>query len=288
MARILVVGVLVLDQILDLPEFPSEDSKQRARSYLERPGGNATNIARILMRAGHQVELLATVAHGPAGDRLLGMLSVMGIGTRFCKRKIGTVPVSIVLRSKASGSRTIIHFRDLPECTYEDFRAVPLEEFDWFHFEGRNPLELRKMLRKVDKVRVDQPISVEFERDEEGLQDLVSLPDLLIFSRAWVEAIFPGRSPEEFLRKAISSSNTALVSLTWGSAGAWLVADGSLHHECRLVTEVQDSLAAGDCFAAGLIQGLISGEPPDMALRTAVELVERKLSRDGLDHLALR
>jgi ketohexokinase len=282
LARILVVGVLVLDQILDLSEFPLEDAKYRARARVERPGGNATNLCRVLAQEGHDVELAATVAEGPAGDRLLDMLKERGIGIRFCRRKIGSVPVSVVLRSDISGSRTIIHFRDLPEWSSRDFRRIPLEEFDWFHFEGRNPGELRSMLTRTRKHRVDQPISVEFEQPRDGLSELLSMSDVALFARSWVEGLYPGVTPEAFMQQAGQVADPAIISLTWGSAGAWLAARGLLFHERRTVPVVRDSLGAGDCFSAGLIHALISGRPPELALRAAVERVTQKLGQDGL------
>lgn len=281
MARILAVGVLVLDQILDLREFPPEDTKQRVRARVERPGGNATNLCRVLAQDGHDVELAATVAKGPAGDHLLGMLTDWGVGTRFCRRKTGSLPVSIVLRSDASGSRTILHFRDLPEWSAQDFRSIPLEEFDWFHFEGRNPRELRSMLARTGKHRVDQPISVEFERPLEGLLELLPKPDIAFLARSWVEGLYPGMTPEAFMRQAARAMDPAITSLTWGSAGAWLATKGDVHHERRTVAEVKDSLGAGDCFSAGMIHALLSGQSPELALRAAVERVTRKLGQDG-------
>ena len=50
----------------------------------------------------------------------------------------GGMPVSSVLVSKQSGSRTITHFRDLPEYSVAAFTAIDLQQYDWLHFEGRN------------------------------------------------------------------------------------------------------------------------------------------------------
>ena len=45
------------------------------------------------------------------------------------------LPTSCIVLSLASGSRTIVHYRNLPELTLEDFKKVNLSSIQWIHFE---------------------------------------------------------------------------------------------------------------------------------------------------------
>ena len=285
LARILVTGIATIDHVLDVAAYPGEDSESRALGSETRPGGNAANTACVLAQAGHRADLAAVVAAGAEGEVLLRLLLAQGIGVDPCIRREGRTPTSHVLRSLASGSRTIVHFRDLPELAAADFRKIELSGYDWFHFEGRNPGELPSMLRTVRRVAVDQPLSLELEKPREGLDAALPLADVLLFSRGWAQAL-SADDPEEFVRRAARQRPEQLQTLTWGDRGAWLAHRGEVFHcQPRAGLEIRDSLGAGDSFNAGLIHALISGEPPERALEAAVRLAERKLAQVGLEGL---
>jgi ketohexokinase len=284
-ARILVTGIATIDHVVDVDAYPEEDSEQRALGAETLPGGNAANTAYLLVQAGHVVDLAAVVAEGVAGDRLLGLLVERGIGVGRCLRLPGRTPTSWILRSRATGSRTIVHDRDLPELGAKGFGQPGLERYDWFHFEGRNPAELPALLRAVRRSGVDQPVSLELEKPREGLDRSLRLADVLMFSRGWAQA--KGVSePEAFIEEASAARPDQVQTLTWGHRGAWCAQHGRVHHSAAEPgLQVHDSLGAGDTFNAGLIDALVSGMPPRQALDRAVRLAERKLQRRGLDGL---
>ena len=285
MARILVTGIATIDHVLDVDAYPEEDSEQRALGSETLPGGNAANTAYLLAQAGHRVDLAAAVAVGPEGDRLLEWLSARGVGIERCVRLPGRTPTSWILRSRVTGSRTIVHDRELPELGAKVLDQQGLEGYDWFHFEGRNPAELPALLRAVRRSAVDQPVSLELEKPRAGLEKSLPLADVLMYSRGWVQA--QGVSePEAFIEAASAARTETLQTLTWGHRGAWLAQHGQVHHctpEPGL--QVRDSRGAGDSFNAGLIDALVSGEAPQRALERAVRLAERKLRQSGLDGL---
>ncbi len=132
---------------------------------------------------------------------------------------------------------------------------------------------------------VDQPISLELEKARAGLEKCLRLADVLMFSCGWAEA--QGVSePLSFIKEVAAARPEQVQTLTWGRRGAWLAQHGQVHHctpEPGL--QVRDSLGAGDSFNAGLIDALVSGEPPQRALERAVRLAERKLRQSGLDGL---
>lgn len=285
MARILVTGIATLDHVVDVDQYPEEDSEQRALGGQTVPGGNAANTAYLLVQAGHQVDLAAVVAAGRDGDALLAALSARGIGVERCIWRPGRTPTSWIVRSRATGSRTIVHDRDLPEFDAESFAQPGLEAYDWFHFEGRNPAELPAVLGTVRQIAVDQPVSLELEKPRAGLEASLSLADVLMYSRGW--ALAQGvPEPEAFIQGVSVVRPEPVQTLTWGHRGAWVTQHGRIDH-CppQSGLQVSDSLGAGDSFNAGLIDALVSGEPAPRALARAVRLAERKLQQAGLDGL---
>jgi len=132
----------------------------------------------------------------------------------------------------------------------------------------------------------DQPMSLEVEKERDGLDALWEYPDIIIFSRAFAR----GRGfevPEAFLRAARLWAPQAILVLPWGEQGAWaLTQKGELHHSPAFPpAEVIDTLAAGDTFNAGLIHAMLSGRALPVALVDACQLAGRKVGQYGLDGL---
>lgn len=268
---------------MDVADYPAEDTEVRAQAYNLQPGGNATNTATILAQAGHQLELVAVVAAGAAGDYLLQRVAAQGVGVSHCVRQAGQSPTSLILRSQITGSRTIVHHRDLPELTTEDWNPEALATCDWLHFEGRNPEHLPTLLRRLRRVIVDQPVSLELEKPRQGLEQALNLADVLMYSRTWVSALHPDLTPEVFMEHCAQQRTEHIQTLTWGSQGAWLATRGAVVHAPATPNlVVKDSIGAGDSFNAGLIHALVSGQPPQRALQEAVRVAERKLGQQGL------
>ena len=138
-SRILGVGNATVDIINEIDRYPEEAAEVRAISQQVRRGGNATNTLVVLSQLGHRCTWAGTLAREPDARVILTDLERHRINTapvRTTER--GKVPTSYVALSRATGSRTIIHHRDLPEYRPEDFMQLALDEYDWVHFEGRN------------------------------------------------------------------------------------------------------------------------------------------------------
>jgi 2-dehydro-3-deoxygluconokinase len=75
----------------------------------------------------------------------------------------------------------------------------------------------------------------------------------------------------------------------------WDAPNGKFHHSQRYAVRLVDRIGGGDSFAAGLIYALLSGRPPNAALRFGVAASALKQTIPGdfnrvsvaeVDHLA--
>lgn len=287
MARILGVGIATLDIINTVAEYPAEDAEVRALSQRLARGGNATNTLVVLSQLGHSCAWAGVLSEGPGARYVLEDLRRHRIDLRHCRRiRGGKVPTSYVSLSRATGSRTIVHYRDLPELRLADFAAVDLAAYDWVHFEGRNVAETAGMLRRVRELAPRLRCSLEVEKPRPDIESLFPWVDALLCSRDY--ALHRGfHAPEEFLRSLRLAAGRAVLSCTWSTQGAVVVGPEAEMLHCRAVVpeRVVDSLGAGDTYNAAMVDGLVRGIPLGDALDWACRLAGRKCAQLGLDAL---
>jgi len=77
------------------------------------------------------------------------------------------------------------------------------------------------------------------------------------------------------LRESISASDNGWSAVLWDSSS------GTMHQSQRYVVRLVDRIGGGDSFAAGLIYAMLSGRPPDAALRFAVAASAMKQTIPG-------
>ena len=287
MSHILTVGIATLDIINLVDHYPVEDEEMRAVDQHIESGGNAANTACVLAQYGHVVEFAGTLAHEPDGYRIEQELKARQVATGFCQHvKKGKAPTSYITLNQQTGSRTIVHYRDLPEYDRQRFHQIPLEEFDWFHFEGRNVPEVKRMLEETQQRRRDQPISLEIEKEREEIDSLLPLADILLFSRAFITAR-GFDNPAAFFEAMRPHAPEAILVCTWGDQGAWARDRNNrdYHAPAYPPPEIIDTLGAGDTFNAGLIHAMVSGLTLAEALVHACQLAGKKVGQHGFGGL---
>lgn len=288
MARILAVGIATLDIINLVEDYPPEDAEIRALEQEMRRGGNATNTLVVLSQYGHTGSWAGTLADEPDARLIRADLARHNIDiTAVELLPRGKVPTSYITQSQRTGSRTIVHYRDLPEYSLEHFRAIDLSRFDWVHFEGRNVEVTRQMLERLKKQRPDLPCSLEIEKPRPDIEQLLPYPDVLLFSRAYARARGFQRAEGLFERVRPQAPRAQLVC-GWGEGGAYArdLDDRAYHTPAFRPPRLVDTLAAGDVFNAGIIHGLVRKRPLELTLIEAARLAGRKCGQQGIEGLA--
>lgn len=287
MSRILLTGIATLDVVNTVATYPQEDAEVRADAGYTAAGGNAANSAAMLAALGHRTHLCAVLADDAPAGQVRRLLEAAGVDLRHCPQRSGTTPTSCVTLSAATGSRTIVHHRDLPELSTADFTPIPIEEYDWLHFEGRNVAATAQQVRHARRRLTDQPISVEIEKTRPGIERLFAYADILLFSRGYASASGYARA-EDLLTALRPRAPQAILICPWGETGAWALASGDrrqsdcVHVPALAVGAAVDTRGAGDTFNAGIIDALLGGATLETALTHANRLAGEKVSRRGL------
>jgi len=293
MARILTIGIATLDIINSVDGFPPEDSEVRALSQAIRRGGNAANTAVVLAQLGHDCAWAGTISDDAGGETICHDLRQHGISIQHAQRIVnGHTPTSYIIHNRHNGSRSIVHYRDLPEFSNAMFNAIDLSQYDWLHVEGRNCSETAIILRLARQHRPDLSISVEIEKVRPAIEDLFELADLLLFSRAYAQQL-GFQDAETFLCAHRPKAHHADRICAWSEAGAWALARTQAH-DCDYSPaypppQIIDTLAAGDTFNAGVIDACCRQQSLAQAIAFGCRLAGYKCGVNGLtlNHTAI-
>ncbi|XP_005812992.1 ketohexokinase isoform X3 [Xiphophorus maculatus] len=291
--KILCVGLVCLDIISVVEEYPEEDTDTRCVSQRWQRGGNASNSCTVLSLLGAPCAFMGSLAAGPVADFVLEDFQKFGIDVSLVSEHAQCVsPASVVISNIRTGSRTILHMnRDLPDVTAQDFSRVDLAQFKWIHWEGRNTGEQVKMIQQVEKFNAQLPdhqrigISVEIEKTREPLYELFPYGDVVFVSKD-VARHFGFDSPEAALRGLYPRvKKGAVLICAWAEKGAdALGPDGLLLHSDAFPPEMLvDTLGAGDTFNAGVLHTLSNGGSVQDALAFGCRIAGRKCGFHGYD-----
>ncbi|HQR50734.1 MAG TPA: PfkB family carbohydrate kinase [Methylophilaceae bacterium] len=278
--RVLLVGTVTLDLVFGLEHHPAADEEMRAASLRTCRGGNAANTAVVLARLGHAPEFLGVLADAPETAVIERDFAMHGVAYGRCPRLTGRPPTSSIYLSGAT--RSIVHYRDLPELDAAYFTELDLAAYDWLHFEGRNVPALVRMLAYVRAKFPGLPVSLELEKPRDGLEDLFGQADVLLCSRGLARH-YGFMEAQAFLGWMQGQAPRSTVVAAWGDAGAYGLAPGgqACHAPALVPVRVMDTLGAGDTFNAGIIDAGIREMPLQRMLTDACQLAGRKCGAEG-------
>ncbi|ETI34340.1 hypothetical protein L914_18367 [Phytophthora nicotianae] len=303
------VGIAGIDVIHDVAAYPEEDSKIRSLASRKCRGGNVANALVVCSQLGGRCRWLG-VSTDPEKDSDAAFvhndLAAFGVDCSLASiEPQGSMPISYILSSRSTGSRTIVHSRNLVELSDEAFvKQLTLyrEEIQedaskpvWFHFEGRNLDATEKMMLHVRKEMPAAPISVEIEalrNDWDSAMKLISLADYTFISKDYIREKLAFQSAEQFLEAVMMKKwGTELIHhpkaliCPWGAEGVYFldVPESATHHlPTPHLDNVVETIGAGDSFIGASLAGLSCGKVPlEEVLKTACEVASAKCLKQG-------
>jgi ketohexokinase len=281
------MGVAGIDLVQLVDSYPRENDELRARAQFTWRGGNATNSLVVLSQLGHSCSWLGTLADDELARVICSDLDNYHIDYSHCPRHGNTTtPTSHITLSALSASRTIVHYRDLPELALAECQQLDLSAYDWLHAEGRNTGVTHAFLQHVRQHYPALPVSIEIEKPRDDIETLIPLADYVLFSKQYAQS--QGHDSADALLAALADKQQNRVHVcAWGELGAWCrtAAGELLHSPAMTVERAVDTRAAGDVFNAAWIDAMLNGLSPEGCLQQACALAGRKCARLGLGDL---
>jgi len=284
------VGIATVDIVNITDGYPVEDTEVRAISQHTRRGGNAANTLAVLSQLGHQCSWMGAISNDHNHNIVQQDFIRHSINTQHCQLFSGkSTPISYITLNKNNGSRTIVHYRNLPELESAPFTLMNLSDYQWLHFEARNIPETRKMLEFSRANFPNTPISIEIEKNRNEIEslfaDTINKHTVYFFSSHFARQNNID-SPQALLNQYQQHLPDNLLICTWGRHGAYAMQNGQLYYtKAYQPAQIVDTIGAGDTFNAGFIHTYLANQDTQHALNIASQIAGKKCGMLGLHNI---
>ncbi|MFF5979636.1 sugar kinase [Streptomyces olindensis] len=258
--------------------------------------GAESNVAVGVSRLGGSATWISRVSEDALGDLILRELRAEGVTTVAVRDR---APTSLLLKER----RTATHSRTRYYRTHTAGAGLRPQDIPHdvvagaavLHITGITPAlgdgPARAVARAVD-IAADAGVTISLDINyrsllwseaeaRQALLPLVRRSDLVFAGPHEARLVVPGADGPEELAEGLCALGPGGAVIKLGAEGAYALLDGRSHRRPAVPVGVQDSVGAGDAFAAGYLAELLAGEPPERRLRTAVVLGAFAVSTAG-------
>ena len=270
------VGVITIDTIALVENYPNEDERVVADEISRAGGGPAAVAAVALSRLGVGSAIVGTIGDDSDGRDVLRIFAKEGVDTSGIS--IGTDPTagSVIIASKKHSARAISTRQPVVQAPINEAAKKLIANAQWLHIDHVG-------ITCLDQLGVSRGRGPDISFDAGyGVESFdPTVVDLFVPTDRQMALRYPGVDLAVALEKDSSMAGNIVVA-TQGSAGS-----SGFSRETGLViapgfkVDVTSTLGAGDVFHGALVAQLIQGHPLHEAMRRANAVAA--LSCRGLD-----
>ncbi len=281
--RILCAGIIVLDEVFQVEEFPRADGKVQAKGFFVVNGGCAANAAVAIARLGGHAALAGPMG-GPEGeddngDRVLRALGREGIDCAFCQRIPGLATALSAIFMNARGDRTIVTYRD--ERIAATMPADPeaaVAGTDAVLADNRYPAFVQPICEAARRARV--PVVLDGDRPTVEDDPLLRLATHVIFSSECLRETTGTADLADGLKR-IARNTDAFLAVSNGPGDIIYLESGAVRRVPVFEIAAVDTLGAGDALHGGFALALAEGRSEVEAMRFGAATAGIKCMRLG-------
>lgn len=252
----------------------------KSSSWQLEIGGAEANVLAGCSLLGLRTQLLTALPNNFLGRRVLQELRGFGVGTNYValleKGRMGLYFLEFAHRA---GSAEVLYDRKDSAFSFWELGESELSllsRASLLHLTGVTPplspiacLNIKKMLRlKPRSLRVSFDVNYRsklwsFRECQKFMDDIMEFVDILLVKEEDLVMIFGlhGGTPQEqlaFLQNCYGKGK--IYILTARENGCFVLSEDCYFHQPSFVTEVVDSIGAGDAFVAGFLYACLSGK----------------------------
>ncbi len=267
--RLVTVGDLVLDLLLDVALPVMADAHQMSPQLLLEPGGAGTTLL-AARRFGLEAVALGAVGDDAPGRMLLEMLDAAGVVTSALDRPAGSGTTTVVaLGDRRQGGHVFLgHYGDGPPIRLTPEAKAELLAADAVYIAGYSLVEerLRPLVDGVFSSRdgASAPLFVDVgpflgQLARSEVDGILDAADVLLLTEEEIPFVTAGQADVSACRRLLGDYPDLLIVLKRGASGCQLLA-ANLDLVCAgFPVALVDSIGAGDAFAAAFIWAKLNG-----------------------------
>jgi len=240
--------------------------------------GAESNVSVALARLGWRVGWVSRMPDHSLANAILRALRSDGVDVSAVKKvsdeKLGTY---------------FIEYASLPRATqviYDRANSaaskMTVDDVDWDYLLNTRILHLTgitaalsdscyevvaEAIRRAHKAGVTVSFDVNYraklwsaDKAGEWLKPLIADADLLLCKGADAASLFNcAGEPEQLMKKLQKLTNAKALFCTFGENGAAFLQDSEFHSHAAFPVQIVDRIGSGDAFAAGVLDGILSG-----------------------------
>ena len=270
------MGVITVDTIALVDQYPQEDQRVVAQQISRAGGGPAAVAAVALSRLGVRSAIVGTIGDDADGKEVLRIFEKEKVDTSGISIGNTATAGSIIVASKKNNARAISTRQPVTQSPLNESAKKMISASEWLHVDHVGVTRLNEA--GITRGKGPQ-ISFDAGYDVEKFDP--SLVDLFVPTDRQMALRYPGVALSVALENDSTKAGNTVVA-TQGSAGS-----SGYSPETGLVSasgfeiEVISTLGAGDVFHGALIAQVIQGFELSVALHRANAVAA--LSCRGLD-----
>ena len=248
-----------------------------------RPGGCGPNTARALARLGVRTGIVTWVGDDPQGRAFLAGLQEAGVDVTGVEMGRGPSPRSLLIYDPSGDAACYFHPSGSAGQRIGPVVEAQLEAAAWLAITvGSSSLTAQILDRRGPETRLAWNVKADPDAFPPELCGRLVGADLVCLNRgelAFLAAALQLPSAAEPMQ--LVEHGAGCVVLTRGADG-YLVAtaEGAVERQVQQVAS-EDPTGAGDAFFAGVLAGLVRGEPPVDAAAAGARLAADFLAARG-------
>jgi sugar/nucleoside kinase (ribokinase family) len=281
--RILCAGIIVLDEVFRVEEFPEPDGKVQANGFFVVNGGCAANAAVAIARLGGRAALTGPMG-GPAGedengDRVLKALARENVDCAACQRIDGFATALSAIFMNKRGDRTIVTYRDerVAAAAPRDPERV-VAAADAVLADNRYPEFVRPICEAAR--RRNLPVVLDGDRPTDDDDPLFRIASHVVFSWECLRETTGVADLSEGLLR-IAGKTDAFLAVSNGPDDIVYLDHGRVRRVPVFKINAVDTLGAGDAFHGGFALAIAEGRSEVEAMRFAAAVAGIKCTRIG-------
>ncbi|CAH0536095.1 ribokinase [Vibrio marisflavi] len=287
MNKLVVLGSVNADHVLQVPSFPRPGETLHGANYQVIPGGKGANQAVAAARLQADVGFIASIGDDAFGLDIQRRFKAEGINTSGVKMQENCPTGIAMIQVSHSGENSICISAEangkLDASSIEtDFDSIRQAEYLLMQLE--TPLD---GIEKAAQVASENQTKVILNpAPARALSDgLLSNVDVISPNETEVEvltgvAVTDDTSAQQ-AANVLHEKGISLVLITLGAKGVWLSQDGTGELISGFRVEAKDTTAAGDTFNGALVTGLLENMSLESAIKFAHAAAAISVTRFG-------